>query len=417
MRSFSFIAIFALLSVNAFGAHRYIAGDLVLGNKGSISTYNNPLEFRVPNTSSAANAFCFAENSANCRTTRASAGPQGASIIAKDSGGTMYLTLYGGDNAYVSSVRAIDGTEMAYFQLGNATAFSNVHASFPVLDFNAITGQTQNISSFKVGGTTKAAITADGYLELGHATDTTFSRTNAGRAAIEGKEIYTSGGSIDVAPADGGLGISTVPSNGYIPIGNGTNYTAAAITAGSGITVTNGAGSITIAASGSGKMILLGCATASSSSSLDFTSLIDASNYSYYKLVIDELTAGSNPNIVLLASTDNGSNWTAELRGQRWDLTMASTTAPSYTSLASSTTGVNFTTNGGAMLIGWIDINLTDGGTSNVAIFEASTTYSTQYGRAFIVSAGTTAINAVRIAPASGTFGAGKACLYGLKDN
>ena len=53
-----------------------------------------------------------------------------------------------------------------------------------------------------------------------------------------------------VAVTNGGLGITTTPSNGQIPIGNGTNYTAATITAGTGITVTNGSGSITIAASG-----------------------------------------------------------------------------------------------------------------------------------------------------------------------
>jgi hypothetical protein len=49
----------------------------------------------------------------------------------------------------------------------------------------------------------------------------------------------------------GGTGITTTPTNGQIPIGNGSGYVAAAITAGSGITVTNGSGSITIAASGS----------------------------------------------------------------------------------------------------------------------------------------------------------------------
>lgn len=48
----------------------------------------------------------------------------------------------------------------------------------------------------------------------------------------------------------GGLGITTVPTNGQIPIGNGTTYTAATLTAGAGISITNGAGSITIAASG-----------------------------------------------------------------------------------------------------------------------------------------------------------------------
>lgn len=48
----------------------------------------------------------------------------------------------------------------------------------------------------------------------------------------------------------GGLGITTTPSNGQIPIGNGTTYTAATITAGSGISITNGSASITIASTG-----------------------------------------------------------------------------------------------------------------------------------------------------------------------
>lgn len=44
----------------------------------------------------------------------------------------------------------------------------------------------------------------------------------------------------------GGLGITSTPTNGQVPIGNGTNYVAATITAGSGIAITNGAGTITI---------------------------------------------------------------------------------------------------------------------------------------------------------------------------
>ena len=51
-------------------------------------------------------------------------------------------------------------------------------------------------------------------------------------------------------PSGGGTGITTTPTNGQIPIGNGTNYTAATITAGTGITVTNGAGTISLAATG-----------------------------------------------------------------------------------------------------------------------------------------------------------------------
>lgn len=45
----------------------------------------------------------------------------------------------------------------------------------------------------------------------------------------------------------GGLGITSTPTNGQIPIGNGSTYTAATITSTGGtITVTNGAGSINL---------------------------------------------------------------------------------------------------------------------------------------------------------------------------
>jgi hypothetical protein len=44
----------------------------------------------------------------------------------------------------------------------------------------------------------------------------------------------------------GGLGISTIPSNGFIPIGDGVNYTSAQISTGPGISIINGPGSITV---------------------------------------------------------------------------------------------------------------------------------------------------------------------------
>jgi hypothetical protein len=53
-----------------------------------------------------------------------------------------------------------------------------------------------------------------------------------------------------VAPAQGGLGTSTAPaSNGQIPIATSSNvYTPATLTAGTGVTITNASGSVTIAA-------------------------------------------------------------------------------------------------------------------------------------------------------------------------
>jgi hypothetical protein len=51
--------------------------------------------------------------------------------------------------------------------------------------------------------------------------------------------------------AYGGTGLTSTPSNGQLDIGNGTGFTRATLTAGTGISITNGAGSVTIATSGS----------------------------------------------------------------------------------------------------------------------------------------------------------------------
>jgi hypothetical protein len=48
--------------------------------------------------------------------------------------------------------------------------------------------------------------------------------------------------------ANGGTGLTSTPTNGQIDIGNGTGFTRSTLTAGSNITITNGAGAITIAA-------------------------------------------------------------------------------------------------------------------------------------------------------------------------
>ena len=50
----------------------------------------------------------------------------------------------------------------------------------------------------------------------------------------------------------GGTGLGSVPSNGQLDIGNGTGFTRAVLTAGSGVSIANGVGSITISATGSG---------------------------------------------------------------------------------------------------------------------------------------------------------------------
>jgi hypothetical protein len=55
-----------------------------------------------------------------------------------------------------------------------------------------------------------------------------------------------------VAIANGGTGLTTTPANGALDIGNGTGFTRTTLTAGSGVTITNASGSITINATGTG---------------------------------------------------------------------------------------------------------------------------------------------------------------------
>jgi hypothetical protein len=64
--------------------------------------------------------------------------------------------------------------------------------------------------------------------------------------------VYTiTGEGLGVTPViNGGTGLSTIPTNGQLLIGNGTGYTLNTLGAGAGISVTNGLGTITVANTG-----------------------------------------------------------------------------------------------------------------------------------------------------------------------
>jgi hypothetical protein len=70
----------------------------------------------------------------------------------------------------------------------------------------------------------------------------------------DGTNVYQVGGGGGgggvVAPSSGGTGNTTIPANGVIPIGNGTIYAASTLSAGAGINIVNGPGSVSISANG-----------------------------------------------------------------------------------------------------------------------------------------------------------------------
>jgi hypothetical protein len=121
-----------------------------------------------------------------------------------------------------------------------------------ITSFNNITGYTASgatgtTSTNLVFSTSPTLVTPilgtpqSGNFSTGTFTWPTFNQNTSGTAA---------GLSATLAVSSGGTGITTTPSNGFLPIGNGTNYTAAALTAGAGVGITNASGSITVAATG-----------------------------------------------------------------------------------------------------------------------------------------------------------------------
>lgn len=105
-----------------------------------------------------------------------------------------------------------------------------------------------------------------------------------------------------------GQSTTTAPTNGQIPIGNGTDYTPATITAGTGISVTNGAGSITIASSASGTVTSVATGTGLTGGTITTSGTISlvttagaVGTYGFFSNI-------TSPNIINFGGTTSGSN-------------------------------------------------------------------------------------------------------------
>jgi hypothetical protein len=102
------------------------------------------------------------------------------------------------------------------------------------------------VTSIATGtGLTGGPITSTGTISI----DSTVV-TLTGTQTLTNKSIPASSLTGTVAVANGGTALSATPTNGQLPIGNGTGYSLATLTAGSGISITNTAGGISIATSG-----------------------------------------------------------------------------------------------------------------------------------------------------------------------
>jgi len=123
------------------------------------------------------------------------------------------------------------------FEYYNGTQWIGVVSSVATVPFNLISTGTNTTATMTVGS--GASILLGG----GTIESNVFKGTGSVSDVVDLATAEVNG----VLPiANGGTGLNTTPTNGQLLIGNGSGYTLSTLTAGNGITISNGSGSITI---------------------------------------------------------------------------------------------------------------------------------------------------------------------------
>ena len=149
---------------------------------------------------------------------------------------TLGLTdlILGGTVTSVTGLSSLTSTNLIGALTGNASTATKLAATKNIngVAFDGSADITVAAAANTLTGTTLASnITASSLTSVGTITSGVWSGTT-------------------IAVANGGTGLTATPTNGQLDIGNGTGFTRAALTQGSGITITNASGGITVAASG-----------------------------------------------------------------------------------------------------------------------------------------------------------------------
>ena len=180
--------------------------------------------------------------------------PNGATGVARN----MYIELTGTGGASTNLI--VPANKKLYFIFNNASGAVTVKVSGQTgvsvpagSKFILVSNGTDIVeaTSYSAGVGSSLNLTT---LTATSANITTLTSTSANITTLTGTNFSATSLTLTNALkiAEGGTGLDTTPTNGQLLIGNGTGYALSTLTAGDGISVTNNAGSITIAASGGG---------------------------------------------------------------------------------------------------------------------------------------------------------------------
>lgn len=145
-------------------------------------------------------------------------------------------------------------------------------------------------------------------------TNNSINLSAAGLARYDGAGVFTgvtvTNHSLLIGAASNGI-TSLALTNGQLAIGStGNDPSAATLTAGTGVSITNGSGSITVATtSQAGAFVLIQSQTASASANLSFVTNTNLYT-SYYYTFAGVLPASAGASLRMQMSANGGSTWT-----------------------------------------------------------------------------------------------------------
>lgn len=220
-----------------------------------------------------------------------------------------------------------------------------------------------------------------------------------------------------IAVANGGTGDSTLTT--YAPLCGGTSSTGALQQATTGmgssgnVLTSQGASALPqwSANTATAAFVLIQSKTASTSASIAFDSSHITSTYTSYAVIFNNLKFSTGGSINMTFSTNNGvsylsTNYQSSHMHNTYNSTLQTNTSSSVTGRLTSTTSTG-------AVNGIFYINIPQSAiVSYIGNFVESlgSTYSICYGN----NSGTTTVNNIKFAPASGTISSGTFSLYGI---